>query len=133
MPALQTLVLKDRETTPVDHTFTPSDFKDGVGTVVKSTGVKLGDSKYSVSARKSANGRYNATLKLEVPVVENQTINGITKPVVVDVAYLTLTTSFSGTSTTQQRNNAVGMMQDSLSPNKTLVNNVIVGLEGVWQ
>lgn len=91
MPALTTLVLKDRATTPVDHTFTPSEVKDGIGTVVESTGMKLGDSKYSVSSRKTAGGRYAGKLKLEVPVVENQTVNGVTRPVVTRVGYARLT------------------------------------------
>lgn len=132
MPALTTLVLKDRATTPVDHTFTPSDVKDGVGTVVESTGMKLGDSKYSVSSRKTAGGRYAGKLKLEVPVVENQTVNGVTRPVVTRVAYATVDFSFAAESTTTERNNIVGMLADSLAKSKTLVDKTIVELEGVW-
>lgn len=132
MPALSTLVLKDRATTPVDHTFTPSDVKDGVGTVVESTGMKLGDSKYSVSSRKTAGGRYAGKLKLEVPVVENQTVNGVTRPVVTRVAYATVDFSFAAESTTVERNNLVGMLADSLAKSKTLVDKTIVELEGVW-
>lgn len=132
MPALTTLVLKDRASTPVDHTFTPSDVKDGVGTVVESTGMKLGDSKYSVSSRKTTGGRYAGKLKLEVPVVENQTVNGVTRPVVTRVAYATIDFSFAAESTTAERNNLVGMLADSLAKSKTLVDKTIVELEGVW-
>lgn len=132
MPALTSLVLKDRASTPVDHTFTPSDVKDGVGTVVESTGMKLGDSKYSVSSRKTTGGRYAGKLKLEVPVVENQTVNGVTRPVVTRVAYATIDFSFAAESTTAERNNLVGMLADSLAKSKTLVDKTIVELEGVW-
>lgn len=132
MPALTSLVLKDRATTPVDHTFTPSEVKDGIGTVVESTGMKLGDSKYSVSSRKTAGGRYAGKLKLEVPVVENQTVNGVTRPVVTRVGYATVDFSFAAESTTVERNNLVGMLADSLAKSKTLVDKTIVDLEGVW-
>ena len=133
MPALQSLVLKDRTTpTPVDHTFTPDNLASGVGTVVESTGVKLGDSKFSVSSRKTANGRYRASLKLEIPKVENAVINGVTVPTVTRIAYATVDFSFHGESTTAERNNLVGMLADSLATSKVLVNSTVVGLEGVW-
>lgn len=132
MPALTSLVLKDRASTPVDHTFTPSELKDGVGTVVESSGQKIGDSKYSVSSRKTAGGRYAAKVKLEVPVVENQTVNGVTRPVVTRVAYATVDFSFAADSTTAERNNLVGMLADSFAKSKTLVDKTIVDLEGVW-
>lgn len=132
MPALTSLVLKDRATTPVDHTFIPSELKDGVGTVVESSGQKIGDSKYSVSSRKTAGGRYAAKVKLEVPVVENQTVNGVTRPVVTRVAYATVDFSFAADSTTAERNNLVGMLADSFAKSKTLVDKTVVDLEGVW-
>lgn len=132
MPALTPLVLKDRATTPVDHTFVPSDVKDGVGLVVESTGMKIGDSKYSISSRKTAGGRYAAKVKLEVPVVENQTVNGVTRPVVTRVAYATTDFSFAAESTTAERNNLVGMLADSFAKSKALVDKTIVDLEGVW-
>lgn len=132
MPALTTLVLKDRATTPVDHTFTPSEVMDGIGTVVESTGMKLGESKYSLSSRKTAGGRYAAKLKLEVPVVENQTINGVTRPVVIRIGYATVDFSFAAESTTAERNNIVGMLADSLAPTKIIVHKTVVDLERVW-
>ena len=132
MPAITTLVLKDRATTPVDHTFTPSNVTDGVGLVVESNGTKVGDSKYSVSSRKTASGRYNVKVKLEVPVVETQTVNGIAKAVVTRVAYAEGSFSFAADSTKQERDNLVGMFADSFAKTKTLVDKTVVELEGVW-
>lgn len=133
MPALQSLVLTDRATpTPVNHTFSPAELAGGVGTVVESSGVKLGDSKFSVSSRKTANGRYRASLKLEMPKVENAVIDGVTTPKVTRVAYATVEFSFHGESTTAERNNLVGMLASSLATGKTLVENTVVNLEGVW-
>lgn len=132
MPALQSLVLKDRKTTPVDHTFTPNNVEGGIGTVVESSGMKIGDSKFSVTSRKTANGRYRADIKLEVPVVENAVINGLTVPQVSRIAYATVNFSFSESSTTAERNDIVGMLEDSLKKAKTLVDKTVVDLEGVW-
>lgn len=133
MPALQSLVLTDRTpVTPVNHTFTPFELKDGVGVVVKSSGMKLGDSKFSVSNRKTAQGRYRPTLKLEVPVVENAVVNGVTTPTVVRVAYATIEFSFAGESSMQERDDLVGMLASSLVNTKVLVDSTVVDLEGVW-
>lgn len=132
MPALTSLVLTDRENTPVNHTFVPDDRVGGVGVLVESTGVKLGDSKFTLSSRKTANGRHRATLKLEIPRVENAVIDGLSVPKVVRTAYATVELSFSDASTTQERKNLVGMLEDSLKSAKTMVNAVIVDLEGIY-
>lgn len=132
MPALTTLVLTDRASTPVNHTFVPADVTAGVGLVVESNGTKVGDVKYSISSRRTAAGRYAAKAKLEVPIVETQTVNGIAKAVVTRVAYVTADFSFSADSTRAERNNLVGMFADSLGTGKTLVDKTIVDLEGVW-
>lgn len=132
MPALTSLVLTDRESVPVNHTFVPDDRVGGVGVLVESTGVKLGDSKFTLSSRKTANGRHRATLKLEIPRVENAVIDGLSVPKVVRTAYATVELSFSDASTTQERKNLVGMLEDSLKSAKTMVNAVIVDLEGIY-
>lgn len=132
MPALTTVVLKDRASTPVNHTFTPNEVVGGVGTLVESTGVKLGDSAFSLSSKKTANGRYKAMLKLVRPVVVNETINGVIVPKVVRTAYATVEFSFDKSSTTQERKDAVGMTEESLKAAQTMINAVIVDLESVW-
>lgn len=132
MPALTTLVLKDRKATPVDHTFVPNNVENGTGTVVESSGMKIGDSKFSLTSRKTANGRYRADLKLEVPVVENAVINGLNVPQVSRIAYATVNFSFSDKSTTAERNDIVGMLEDALKKAKTMVDKTVVDLEGVW-
>lgn len=98
MPLLQTTVLADRETTPVNHTFVPRDVKDGRGVVVNSTGVPIGDERLTV-AMKEATSRYNGEVKLVLPVVQNETINGVVRPTVVRTAYVTMNFSFDKSST----------------------------------
>lgn len=132
MPQLQNLTLTDRAITPVVHTFTPDDIKSGVGRVVESTGVPLGANGVTVGLNKTAQGRYKATLKGTFPVVQNQTVNGITAPVVVRTAYAEVTFSFDSTSTEQERKDVVGMIQSAFDPSKLLVNDTVIKLQGVY-
>lgn len=133
MPQLQNLVLTDRAGTPVNHTFAPRDITpDGVGTVVESTGVPIGDNRFSVGLRRTAEGRVKATLKGVFPIVQTQTVNGISTPVVVRTAYCDITFSFDATSSEQERDDVVGMMASSLADTKVLVNDTVVKLQGVY-
>jgi hypothetical protein len=132
MPQLQNLVLTDRAATPVNHTFLPRDIADGVGTVVESSGVPIGDNRFSVTMRRTAEGRYKSTLKGVFPIVQTQTINGISTPVVVRTAYADITFSFDGSSTEQERKDVVGMMASSLGASQVLVNDTVVKNQGVY-
>lgn len=131
MPQLQNLVLTDRKATPVAHTFTPFDIKGGVGTVVEATGVPVGNNRFTASVRRT-DTRYKAQLQLVMPVVQNETVNGITTPKVVRTAYADVTFTFDQTSSDQERKDLVGMLQSSLEPGKVLVNDVVVNLQGVY-
>lgn len=133
MPQLQNLVLTDRAGTPVNHTFTPRDIVGGMAEVVESTGVPIGDNRFKIALKETgATGRYNIDLKLSLPIVQNQTINGITTPVVVRTSRVTVNFSFDKTSTEQERKDAVGMIQSSLDTGKVLVNDTVVKLQGVY-
>lgn len=132
MPQLQNVVLTDRKGTPVAHTFTPRDIRDGVGTVIESTGVPVGNSRLSVSLRQTPQGRYKAEVKLAIPVVSDEEINGITTPKVVRTAFADLTFTFDQTSTEAERNDAVGMLASSLESGKVLLNDLVVKLQGVY-
>lgn len=131
MPQLQAISVNDRETTPVAHAFVPRDIKDGVGTVVRTTGIPVGEELFTISNRKT-NGKYRVKLVLMVPVVQTETINGISKPVVVRQGYGEVNFTFHETSTTQERKNVVGMLMNALDPTKVLVNSTVVDLEGVF-
>ena len=114
MPQIANLVLKDRAATPVNHTFVPRDIVNGVATLVESTGVPIGDKRLTISLNRTQAGRVKVILKGMFPVVQDQTINGITAPVVVRTAYANIEFSFDGTSTEQERKDAVGQMSDAL-------------------
>ena len=133
MPQLQPLVLKDRAATPKDRTFSPFNIEGGVGFLVERTGIPAGDNTLSISSRKTAGGKYRATIKLMMPVVTtNQSINGVTVVTSERVAVATLEFQFDARSTEQERKDLVGLVQSSLDPAKTLINDAVVKLEGVY-
>lgn len=131
MPQLQNLVLTDRAATPINHTFIPRDIVNGLGTVVESSGVPLGENRVQLALNKTSTGRYKATVKYAFPIVQNQTINGVTTPIVVRTGYADLTFTFDATSSEQERKDIVGMVMSSLDASKTLVNDTVVKLQGV--
>jgi len=135
MPQLQSVVLTDRESTPVDHTFTPSDIVSGVATVTETDGVPIGNSRLTISLRKpgpNGSSRYKSDLKLAIPVVVNETINGVTVPKVARTAYADVTFTFDSTSSEEERDNLVGMLASALEPTKVLVNDTVVKLQAVF-
>lgn len=132
MPQLQTLVLKDRKATPVNHTFTPRDIVDRVGTVVESSGLPIGDARVGVSSTRTATGRYKPVVKFTFPVVQNETVNGVSRPVVVRTAYAEVHFNFDQTSSEAERNDVVGMVESALGVDKALINGAVVKLEGVY-
>lgn len=133
MPALISTVLKDRQTTPVDHTFVPREVAGGVGTVEESSGgIPAGSNRLSVSSRKLPSGKYKAEVRLTVPVVVTETVNGVAVPKVARTSYASATFTFDATSSEAERNNVVGMFADAFGTGKQLVNDTVVKLQAVW-
>lgn len=133
MPQLQSVVLTDRTpTTPVNLTFVPRDIDgNGVGTVVNTSGVPIGEKRLTVSVKKRST-RYNAQVRLILPVVVTETINGVSRPVVVRTAYVNVDCTFDERSTEQERNDAIGLMASALGTGKVLTNDALVKLESVY-
>jgi hypothetical protein len=78
------------------------------------------------------NNRYHGEVRLSLPVVVTETINGVASPIVVRTAFVSLSATFDEKSTEQERNDAIGMMSSALATSKTLVNDALVKLEGVY-
>lgn len=131
MPQLAPLVLTDRQSTPVDHTFNPDDIVAGVGSLSESSGVPIGDSRVTISLKRTTDRR-KPELRLSIPVVQHETINGVTRPTVVRTGYCDIKFNFDVTSSEEERNNLVGMVQDMFDPSNTLVHHTVVKLEGVY-
>lgn len=131
MPQLQNLVIADGETTPVTHTFVPRDIVSGVGTVVEAGTTPIGENRITVSMKK-AGTRYKGELRITMPVVATETINGVSRPTIVRTAYGSLSVSFDEKSTMQERKNLVTLIASALNPNRVLVNDALVNLQGVY-
>lgn len=132
MPQLQNLVLTDRAPTPVNHTYTPIGIDaNGVGALEETAGVPIGSPKFTI-ANKRVNGRFKVTLKLSVPIVQTETINGVSMPKVVRTAFVDSTFTFDGSSSEQERKDVVGLFQSSLDVSKVLVNDTLVKLQGIY-
>lgn len=132
MPALQDLVITDRAMpTPISHTFTPSGMKDDVGTVVESSGVPIGENRFSISMVRRG-GKLRGKAVLQLPVVQTETINGVTRPTVVRVAYVEMNVTFDMMSTEAERNDAIGLMASALRADAVLVNDSFVKAQGLY-
>lgn len=133
MPQLQNIVLTDRAATPVNHTFVPRDIdRNGVATVVESTGVPVGENQLTLSLTRTTGGKFRVVKKLTLPVTQTQTINGVSTPIVVRTAYVEVKFTFDSTSTEQERKDAVGMLASGLDPAKVLTNDTIVKLQNPY-
>jgi vacuolar-type H+-ATPase subunit D/Vma8 len=132
MPARANVVINDRAATPVAHTFVPDgEDANGVSLFSEKTGVPAGDSRFTAALRNS-NGKYRPSLRLQIPVVQTQTINGVSSPVVVRTAYVELNCTFDALSTLQERKDAIGLMANALSSAQTMVNAMLTELSPIY-
>lgn len=135
MPNMQPVVLTDRQSTPVEHTFVPNgQVASGVYSMRESSGIPINDNTITLSLHETPT-RYKPRIKLSVPVVGDSnalTIDGSAPSVLVRTARVNIEFDFDKASTTEERNDVVGMIQDALSADQTLLNGLIVGLEDVY-
>jgi hypothetical protein len=132
MPALQSVVLTDRTpVTPANLTFNPRNSVDGVGEVVANAGTPVGEKRLTVSMKQTGK-RFKGEVRLTLPVVVTEVINGVSAPKVVRTSYVNLSASFDETSTEQERTDAIGLMASALGTGKVLINDALVKVEGVY-
>lgn len=132
MPQLGNLVLTDRASTPVNHTFVPRDIVDGVATVEEYTGVPIGTNRVSMSTKRTSGGRYKVAFKGSFPIVQTQTVNGVSTPVVVRTGYFDLSFAFDATSTEQERKDVVGQLYSMLSSSQSMVMDSATKLQAIY-
>lgn len=133
MPAIQSLAVTDRASTPVTHTLLPIGEKDGVATVAvaDATGALITEKRLSIGQRRTGD-RIRTTIKFKVPVVATEVVNGVSSPVVIREAFVDATFTFSTSSTEQERNDVVGMFASALQTTKPLVHDTIVKGQAVY-
>lgn len=113
MPQLTNIVLKDGAA--ANHTYAPQDIQKGVATLVESTGVPLGDKRLTIGLSSTTQGRRKATLKLVIPVVQDATVNGVTRPTIVRTAYANVEFSFDAGSSVAERKDARSLLASALA------------------
>jgi hypothetical protein len=135
MSARSNLVINDRAATPVAHTFSPDGSDaNGVHVFTEKTGVPAGNPRFTAALRRSnsSGGKVKATLKLAIPVVQTQVVNGISNPVVVRTAYVEVLATFDALSTEQERKDAIGLMANALAPTQVQINSLLTVPEDIW-
>lgn len=133
MSARTNLVINDRTSpTPVAHTYTPDgDDTNGVHSFSEKTGIPAGNPRFTAQLRRS-NGKIRPTLRLQIPIVQTQTINGISSPVVVRTAYAEVAFTFDGLSLEQERKDCVGLLANALAASQTQINNLLTVPEDIY-
>lgn len=126
------ITVNDRTSpTPVAHSFEPHTGDTGVFTFRESASSAIGDALLSIRWRKSK-GKHYQRVMLTVPILVNETVNGVSVPKVPRVALIDATFRFDELSTVQERANAVGMFASALASSQTVVNDTLVNLNGIY-
>lgn len=138
MPSIQNLSLTDRAGSPVVHIFTPESVLGGVGSVVEAGTSAVGNKRFTISGRRDGAKKWKSKITLSVPIVQTQTINGISQDVVVRTGYATIESSFEETSLLQERKDLIGMLASALgatgaaTSTKSLVEDTVVNQQNVF-
>lgn len=107
MPIMTTVSLADGQATPVTHLFKSYSHVNGVLYLraMAASGLSLAAKMLSINTR-TAGKRKKVKVFLQLPVVQVQTINGVSSPVVVDRDFFEGTFTFGETADNQRRKDA---------------------------
>jgi hypothetical protein len=130
MPNFTTLTLPDRQDPVVNHDFEAfGRDQNGVATFQNGDGRFIGDKTLTVSAKRNAATASKVRMVLKVPVVQDQTENGITQPVVLRTSYLTVEASFGAGSTPEERADLMGFATALVDGSVTELDDVFINVE----
>lgn len=136
MAAFQNVTLTDRASTPVNHVFVPNGYETkDVAAFIESAsgGVPEGSSRLTASVRKTTPaGNYKVALKLDVPVLVTEIVNGVSINKIDSVDRAEVIFTFSGKSTTARRSNIAGMVESALKGTQPLLNDLVVNLNKAY-
>lgn len=128
MPSLSNITIADREPTPVDITFAPHSEDNGVA-AFRESGASLLASKMLTCSSVDNGSKVKVRLKLDFPVAQTETINGISQEVVTRRNYGDVTFTFDKSAPLQERKNVVGLLYGALSAAQTDLDKVVTGEE----
>lgn len=130
MPALTTLTINDGASPVVPQVFVPQGKSNGVVTFKKSDGTPVGDNILTVSSTHGT--RHKVSLRLKLPQVVTQTINGVQTEVVIRTAFARVDFDFASDSTKDERVNAIALVANALSPAQTAMSAVLADLNDFY-
>jgi hypothetical protein len=132
MPQFSAITLTDRDST--NHVFSPrQEEANDVFRYAKASasGVPIGESHLRVSLRETPSN-FRVRLKLEVPIVATETVNGVDTPKVVRSGMVDTTFTFAKTSTTAERELLAGLMANALAAAQSDLDAVITDLQSIY-
>lgn len=131
MPAITSLVVDDRESTPVSHTFVPTLREGNVAIFESGNGTPAGNDKLSF-VPKRVGDKHRVAMTLSRPTLVAETINGVVRNKVERMAYAKIEFTFENNSTAQERKNVVGMIHNLTDENQTEVMEYFEDLQRWW-
>lgn len=129
MPAFQSIVVTDRQGTPVNYTLVPSqrDILKGIYTVSlpDASGSYVSERRLSASTRKTQD-RLKVSIRYRLPIVVNETINGVVRPTLLRESFATTLFDFHKDSLESERNNFMGEYHSLWMPTKAFIHDAVV-------
>jgi hypothetical protein len=132
MPALANVILTDRATTPVQHTFAPNGREADGGRYSKAGLAVIGDYLLSVKPRKTPSGRRKIDIEITVPVLVAETINGVVSYSVTRASRAKVSLDLAPDSTVQERKDLMGFLESLCKASATQINDLVVNNEMIW-
>lgn len=130
MAVAASIVVNDRATTPVAHTFVPRLPGLGSHTFVEGNSVPLGSSTMSYKWRE-ANGQFYIRFASFIPIMVMETINGVSVPRVIRNSFVETNARFSNLSLEQERKDHMGIHTNALAAGQAMANAAFISLEGI--
>jgi hypothetical protein len=114
MPALTPITLNG--VNGADHVFKPfGTDPQGVATFRKAGSTPVADESLTMSLRKTPQGKYRWLMKIDVPKVQDVTINGVTKPSVIKRGVVTLDITTESTHSAEERGELLDLVRSALT------------------
>lgn len=136
MPQVVPVSVVDRAATPKTHTFVPVDVDGGVAQLVErlATGSYIGEPKLVAGNRVTPTRRSKSDIKMVIPKVVDETINGVIVSKVIDTSYLTITCDWGQHFTETERQALLGLVTSAsgTAAQQPFLNKVLVVSDRIY-
>jgi hypothetical protein len=118
MPALANMTLNGLA--GADHVFKPYNVIGGLVTWINAGTAPVSDERFTFSSVRTPTGRVKVVMKLDLPKSQDVEIGGVTKPIVVRKAYVTLTIDTDSTAPEADRYEILDLLRSLVSASDNL-------------